>query len=113
MSGRLSGGGRRPRRLTDQEVARRASRIRWPRRVLKLDRQPKRKAAAPLDPDTVATTTYTVWATPTRDGWDLNVQSGGRATCRHLGEVEDIARERIVFYTGMPPERILLDVKRA
>ncbi|MFF3927798.1 hypothetical protein [Streptomyces hirsutus] len=51
--------------------------------------------------------------TPTRDGWDLKVESGGHATCRHLGEVEDIARERIVFYTGMPPERILLDVKRA
>ncbi|WP_406357447.1 hypothetical protein OHB56_33585 [Streptomyces sp. NBC_01635] len=61
----------------------------------------------------VATTTYTVWVTPTRDGWDLKMDSGGRATCRHLGEVEDIARERIVFYTGMPPERILLDVKRA
>ncbi|WP_275404921.1 hypothetical protein [Streptomyces sp. SID10815] len=34
-------------------------------------------------------------------------------TCRHLGEVEDIARERIVFSTGMPPERVLIEVKRA
>ncbi|WP_446038126.1 hypothetical protein [Streptomyces sp. SID1121] len=61
----------------------------------------------------VATTTYTVWVTPTRDGWDLKVESGGHATCSHLGEVEDIARERIVFYTGMPPERIVIDLKRA
>ncbi|MFB7323860.1 hypothetical protein [Streptomyces sp. NPDC056190] len=60
----------------------------------------------------VATTTYTVWVTPTRDGWSMKVESGGSATCRHLGEVEDIARERIVFYTGIPPERILLNVKR-
>ncbi|MFJ4517461.1 hypothetical protein [Streptomyces sp. NPDC088816] len=61
----------------------------------------------------VATTTYTVWVTPTQDGWSVKVESGGSATCRHLGEVEDIARERIVFYTGMPSERILLNVKRA
>ncbi|MBL3671336.1 hypothetical protein JL475_36635 [Streptomyces sp. M2CJ-2] len=80
--------------------------------MLRLNRQESRKPAAPLDPAMVATTTYTVWVTPTRDGWDLKVESGGRATCRHLAEVEDIARERIVFYTGMPPERILLDVKQ-
>ncbi|GAA5078679.1 hypothetical protein GCM10023336_70610 [Streptomyces similanensis] len=86
----------------------------WLRRMLRLvPQEPKRRPAAPLDPAMVATTTYTVTVTPTRDGWSIRMGGGTFLTCRHLGEVEDIARERIVFSTGMPPERVLIEVKRA
>ncbi|MEU1454408.1 hypothetical protein [Streptomyces avermitilis] len=80
--------------------------------MLKLDREPKREPAALLDPAMVATTTYTVAAIPTREGWDLKVQGVGKTTCAHLGEAESAARKLITFYTGMPSERILVDVQR-
>ncbi|MET8114037.1 hypothetical protein [Streptomyces prasinus] len=111
VSGRL-GGSRRRRRLTAQQIRRRNARLEWLGRVLRLNRQESRKPAAPLDPAMVATMTYTVVVAPTRDGWDLKVQDVGKTACVHLGEVESTARELIVFSTGMPPERILLDVKR-
>ncbi|MEU7366626.1 hypothetical protein AB0B92_13685 [Streptomyces hygroscopicus] len=36
----------------------------------------------------------------------------GKTTCGSLGEIESAARELIIFWTGMPTERIVLDVKR-
>jgi hypothetical protein len=60
----------------------------------------------------VATTTFTVRVTPTVQGWSVKVDGVSSASCRHLGEVEDVARQQIVYYTGMPLERILLKVRR-
>lgn len=61
----------------------------------------------------VATTTYEVLASPTRDGWSLRVQDVGSTTCKHLGEAESAARDLIAFCTGMPQERIRVEIGRA
>ncbi|MER6112416.1 hypothetical protein [Streptomyces hirsutus] len=60
----------------------------------------------------VATTTYTAEATPTIQGWSLKVIGVGKTTCSNLGEAEAVARELVVRLTGMPMERVLIEVTR-
>ncbi|MEU4352901.1 hypothetical protein [Streptomyces sp. NPDC023838] len=73
--------------------------------------KPPVKPPAPrLDPSQVATTTYNVTAMPVNVGWSLRVESVGRTTCSHMGEIETAARELIVSSLGMPPERVLINI---
>ncbi|MEU0525987.1 hypothetical protein [Streptomyces niveus] len=65
-----------------------------------------------MDAYSVATMTYRVAAKPTAQGWDLKVGGVGRTTCSNLGEVESAARAYVVRMTGMPPERVLIEIAR-
>ncbi|MFE4869165.1 hypothetical protein [Streptomyces sp. NPDC056682] len=65
-----------------------------------------------LDPAQVATTIYTVTATPMTVGWSLKVATVGQTTCAHMGDIERAARELVVHRLGMPPERVHIHVIR-